>query len=200
MTLVGVPEYIAYSLLHPGASAFELSCQGSESAIGFAKSFSSECGTGKSNMPQLVADWMDLSGVGMLINDQVDFEAIIKRLKLSELLIFDPRTTPLLENSLESKMAPIMLHIVHLLENWEVGDPIPVFLAQILNALTLDVQSLDCDKLQRILENSYTSTVNSEIQDIETQQLMAQMQAQYESHISMRQKLVFEHAVVNERI
>ena len=66
MSICGIHEFIAYCLEFPGASCFELACEGSELMIGLIKLFCRDCGTGKWNMPDLVAEWCDLSGPCMV--------------------------------------------------------------------------------------------------------------------------------------
>ena len=207
MTLCGIPEFLAYSLECPGDSRFKWACQGSELMIGLAKMFCRECGTGKSNMPDLLANYLDLSGTSMVANNQVNFEKILKQLENEKLLIFDPNKTPLIERSIEEHMAPLMKYIVNLLDQFNVGDEIPQFLQQILNAMTLDVNSLDIRKVQKIL---YNSNVNTEADansiDIfsedynEVLKAMHQLQSDLLKNKSFKSPLKVCKAVINNQI
>lgn len=151
MACCGLPEWLAYSQKYPGRSRYELACQGSELMIGLGKMFCKKCGTGKWDMPDLLADFFDMTGTCMVYNNQVNFYQIIKRLRDEQLLIYDPVKTPHVERSIERCMPPLMKYIVKLLESWEIGDAVHPFLKQILNALTLDVNALNVNKIQKIL-------------------------------------------------
>ena len=154
MALCGLPEFLAYSLANPGRSRYELSCQGSELMIGLAKVCCDKKGTGKWNMPDLIGNYLDITGTCMIANNQVNLHTILNRLEREKLLIFDPLRTPIIEMEIENCMAPLMLFIVRILESFEVGDTIHPFLQQILNALTLDINAMSISKMQEILSKS----------------------------------------------
>ena len=207
MTLAGIPEFLAYSLKYPGCSRFDLSCQGSELMIGLAKLFCRECGTGKWDMPNLLATYLDLTGTAMVANNMVRFESIIQKLEREKLLVFDPIKTPALEILIENHMAPLMKYIVEILDQWNPGDDIHPFLKQILNAMTLDVNSLNVQKLQSILNNSNGNVednagninVNSGEYDA-TLQEMYRLQKEFLSHKSMKAGLRVDKILSHDRV
>lgn len=207
MACCGLPEWLAYCIKHPGRSRYELACQGSELMIGLGKMFCKKCGTGKWNMPDLLVDFFDLTGTCMVHNNQVDFYKILKRLKDEQLLIFDPMKTPLIESSIETCMAPLMKYIVQILESWEIGDAVHPFLAQILNALTLDINALQLSKIQAILANKQPHNDENrediDIWDEEYTQILDQMEEINDKFLqqqSVKTSLRVAAAVVNDEI
>ena len=204
MAIVGLPEFLAYCLANPGRSRFELSCQGSELMIGMIKLFCKECGNGKDNMPDLVADFCDLSGPCMIHNNQVRFDLLLQKLLHDRLLIFDEKETPLIELMLENQMPPLMKHIVDILTAWKPGTPIDEFLNQILHALTLNINALNVSKLQKILANtnvrqSYSHEIdihNSEYD--ETLQQMRDLNENFLNRISSKSSLRVQRVIAND--
>lgn len=204
MALIGMPEFEAYTLEHPGASRFELSCQGSELLIGLAKLFCCKCGTGKWDMSEKLSNYLDITGTCMVHNNQVDFHKILRRLEKEKILIFDPQKTPLVEIALEDRMAPLMKFIVDILNTWEIGDPIHPFLKQIMNALTLDVNALSVQKIEQIMMNSIEyENDNIDIWGEEYDETLAEMQRLNDNFLkkpSLKSSMRVAAAVVNNQL
>lgn len=207
MSLCGLPEFLAYCLDNPGQSLFELACQGSELMIGLAKLFCRDCGNGTWNMCKLLAVFLDLSGTSMVANDQINVREILQKLKREKLLIWDSVQTPQDEKRIEDKMPPLMRYIVKLLDDFDVGDTIPAFVKQILNALTLDINALAVDKLQRIVQNStvYKSKPSDaiDIMSEEYDQIVSQMyhlEHRYLARQSTKTCLKYQDLILNERL
>ena len=154
MGICGLNEFIAYCLKHPTKSRYQLACQGSELMIGLGKLYCSELGTGKWDMPEKLANYYDLSGVIKLKNNQVDIGRLIEQLSKEKLLIYNENTTPKLERELENDSCLLFDYMVKLLDNWEVGQPIPPFLNQIQQCVTLTPNAWSIDKIKDICSNT----------------------------------------------
>ena len=153
MILVGVPEFIAFSMKYPGESRYQLSCQGSELMVGLGKMFCAKCGTGKYDMPQKLGDFYDLTGTCMVYHNKVDFSKILRKLCKEHQLIFDWKVTPKIEDELERRFPPLMIHLVDLIENTDIGADWPTFISQIISCLKIDSWALHTEKIREVLNN-----------------------------------------------
>lgn len=204
MIIVGMAEWLAYTMKYPGCSAFANSCQGSELIIGLSKIFCSEQGTGKDNMCEKLGDWLDLTQTCMVHNEQVDFDKILQKLSNWKRLIFDENKTPRIENQIETEMAPLMKYIVTLMEGEVIGGSTDPFLRQIRNALTLDVNAIHTSKLHDILRinnpgEAYSTDEEVDIDAPEYEDTMKKIREMNDDFLkggSMRSQMQFASTVI----
>ena len=159
MVISGQHEFAAFCMKYPGESRYQMACQGSELIVGLGKLYCEKCGTGKFDMPTKIGNYYDITGTSMVYHNKVDFSKILKCIEKEKLLLFDWKNTPLEEMAIEELFPPLMKYLVSILDKLEVGDPIPVFIKQILTQLDLDVWSLQIDNISKlIIESHYSGT------------------------------------------
>ena len=155
-------------------------------------------------MPDLVADWCDLSGPCMVFNNQVRFDLLLQKLLHERLMIFNEQETPLVEAMIENQMPSLMKYIVNILTDWKPGEPIDEFLNQILNALTLNIHALNVSKIQKILSNtdvseSYSHDININNPEYdESLQQMRELNENFLQRKSTKSSLKVQRVIAND--
>ena len=185
MTLCGIHEAIAYSLKYPGRSRYELACQGSELMIGLGKLFCAQQGTGKWNMPQKLSEYYDLIGIVKVKNNQIDVSKIITKMQHKKLLIFNKNKCIRIESSIEKDSPFVFQYMVKLLNNWEVGTPMPQLLRQIMECITLSPNAWKIEKIIKICATNCqnVSANNIQIGSNEYNAMVAKIQEIHEDYV-----------------
>ena len=161
MATSGVNECIAYTLKHPGRSLFELSCQGPELMIGLSKMWCSQLGTGKADMPRKLGEYLDLSGICMVIHNQIDIAKILRRLLTERVKIFNHSKTIKFERQIESEFPALMSHLVKICDKWEPCQPTPPLLNQIHSRVKLTPNAWHIDEIKQIVAKSIGDNVSA---------------------------------------
>lgn len=200
MAIVGLTQFEAFAHKYPGESLYQMACQGSELLIGLGKLFCDKNGTGKSDMPQQMANFYDITGTCMVYHNKVDFVKIQKILKRQQKLIFDNDETIQIEQLYENQFPPWMTIIINLLENFNVGDDIPSLLQQICSQLTMSVWVLRSRKIKSILakSNSKINAQNIDENSTEYIECIEQLeQLQNDSQSNRKDALKYQSTIIN---
>ena len=204
MIIVGIPEFIAFCLKHPGESIYQMACQGSELMIGLGKLFCDKSGTGKYDMPELLGNFFDLTGTCMVYHNKVDFSKILKHLENEKLLIFDGTITPIIERMIEMDFPPLMKYLVQILDNFEIGDAVHPLLAKICSQLKLDVWSLQHDKIAKIFlknDEQLQNSVNIDLSSEEFAESIKQMEMLHKNqNHCMANALQYQSVLINNQL
>lgn len=161
MATSGINECVAYCLKHPGRSLFELACQGSELIIGLAKLFCAQLGTGKDDMPHKLADYLDSSGICMVIHNKIDIAKILRRLLSEKKNIFNNSTTVEIEKQIEAQFPCLMIHLVKICDRWEPQHKTPSLLHQIHSCVKLSPNAWHINEIKDITANCIGINVSS---------------------------------------
>ena len=156
MTISGIPEFISYCLKYPGRSLYELACQGSELIVGLGKIYCDEQGTGKYDMPKLMGDFFDLSGICRVLHNEIDIGKILQRLMIEKKHIFNDKDTIKIEQELESTSPPIFKWVIDMCEReWEPPSEPPSFIKAVYSRVKLSPNAWKTEEIKEIVRQSF---------------------------------------------
>ena len=140
---------------HDGGGLILFSTERVEHFFAALKSFCSNKGTGKDDSIKKIATFSDLYCLGTVMANQIDFGKILNEMEKEKLLLYDPVNTPVLFVKLEAQMEPMMKEMVRLLDEMNVGDPLPAMIRRILEKCDVSFVELDAAIKEALKNNEF---------------------------------------------